>query len=763
MTKAAVSPGSDPVGLGSLWIGGNLSWLEQLCIQSFLDHGHSFTLYTYEGVTNAPQGTTVADASAMFPKDEFIVHRASGSSALHSDIFRYHMILKTGLVWVDCDMLCMRPWIFPSGNVYGWEKPKTLICGAALGFAQGSGALSRLIAFCDDPAPVPEWYPDEEKAKLRDAAAAGNPVHVSDLPWGIWGPAALTHYLRATGEAKNALPQQAFYPIPFKDRRDMLNPGVDITPRLGPDCYGVHLWNRRLRRRLVTHHGGIPEPGSFVGQAVVRHGIDCKAAPIPDIPPASVLAARTAEAEAKAKAKAAAGTAAEIAAPAATPPAVTSEPAVLAAPVMPDPTVTIAPRLLRDAVELAADAIQDSPPAAMVALGLRPPVHLNRRFRRQAEGLEMMLQARGPWLAPPAEQPAPAKVLIVTAMKNEAPFILEWIAYNRVIGVDHFLVYTNECSDNTVAILDRLAAMGIVTRLDNPYKPGGTVKPQHAALRDAAKQKVYAEADWIVTIDLDEFIAIHVGDGTLTDLFRAANHPNAISLTWRFFGNGGVIGYEDRPVIEQFTRCAPEIPPDPGLAWGFKTLFNRRTCQFRKLGVHRPAKMTEGAEGAVRWVNGSGRVMPRRLIERGWRTVQPIFGYRLASLNHYALRSADSYLVKRDRGRINHTDQDQGVYYFQRRNYIAEEDTRLAHILPRLRAEIDRLQADPALAALHVEAVEWHRARVARLKADPDYARVFADLVRSAGEDATFFAKNHPEEGEAPPHAAPPPAPVPHD
>lgn len=745
--KAGDAAQAPLVRLGSLWIGGNLSWLEQLCIKSFLDFGHEFTLFTYEGVTNAPEGTVIADANAMFPKEEFIVHRASGSSALHSDIFRYHMIARTGLVWVDCDMLCMRPWVFPSGHVYGWEKPRRLICGAALGFPGDSAALKALIEFCDDPAPVPDWYSGEEKTRLRAAAADGQPVHVSDLPWGVWGPAALTHFLRATGEASNALPQEAFYPIPFKARRDMLSPEVDITPQLGEGCYGVHLWNRRLRRRLVTHHGGVPHPDSFVGRAVARHGIDCAAAAIPDVPPASVLAARAAAA-----AKAAGDAAATEPAP---------EPAAEPAPEVSPAAPAVPPRLLRDAADPAADAVQSTPPEALSCLEVRPPVHSNRRFRRLSDGLEAVLNLTGPWLAPPAEQAGHESILVVTAMKNEAPFILEWIAYNRVIGVDHFLVYTNDCSDNTNEILDRLAEMGLVTRLDNPCRPGGKVKPQHAALKDAVKQKVYRQADWIVTIDLDEFIAIHVGDGTLRELFRACNHPNAVSLTWKFFGNGGVIGYEDRPIIEQFTRCAPEALRDPGLAWGFKTLFNRKTCKFRKLGVHRPAKMAEGAEDGVRWVNGSGRVMPRRLIEKGWRTVQPIFGYRLATLNHYALRSAESYLVKRDRGRINHTDQDQGVYYWQRRNYITEEDTRLLSLLPRVSDVLDRLKADPVLGRLHDEAVSWHRMRIERLKADPDYARVFADLVRTAGEDATFFAKLDPTDELK--TAEPPPAPVPHD
>jgi hypothetical protein len=49
------------------------------------------------------------------------------------------------------------------------------------------------------------------------------------------------------------------------------------------------------------------------------------------------------------------------------------------------------------------------------------------------------------------------------------------------------------------------------------------------------------------------------------------------------------------------------------------------------------------------------------------------------------------------------------------------------------------LKADPVLARLHAEAVDWHRARIEALKADPDYARVFDGLVATAHEDATFL------------------------
>lgn len=423
---------------------------------------------------------------------------------------------------------------------------------------------------------------------------------------------------------------------------------------------------------------------------------------------------------------------------------------------------------------LAAADVQRTPPAALLAMPLRrpalttaptpalAPVHAPAILR--AERLERYLDRRGAWLAPPAVFPAtPPQVLAVTTMKNEAPFVLEWIAYLRVIGIGHALVYTNDCADPTVPMLDRLAELGLVTRYDNPHTAASPLKPQHAALRDAMRRKVLRKADWVAVIDVDEFPAIHVGDGTIADLLRAMNYPNMVSLTWRFFGNGGIARYVDRPVIAQFTRCAPEVLDNAGVGWGFKTLFRRSELRFHKLGVHRPLTVKPDLKEQVRWVNGSGRVMPAHLLERGWRTLPHYFGYRLASLNHYALRSAESYLVKRDRGRVNHTAEDHGLFYWQRRNYISDKDARMGWILPRVEDELARLKADPALGALHEQAVAWHAARIRRLRADPGYARLFANLLRTAQTDTNIFlADIRPEDEPALQRLETPPPPVPY-
>ena len=80
-------------------------------------------------------------------------------------------------------------------------------------------------------------------------------------------------------------------------------------------------------------------------------------------------------------------------------------------------------------------------------------------------------------------------------------------------------------------------------------------------LKDAGAQPqsleaVIREAGWAICMDVDEFINIKIGDGTLGALYAALGDANMISLTWRLFGDSGVAGYEDRFLLDQFTRCA---------------------------------------------------------------------------------------------------------------------------------------------------------------------------------------------------------------
>ena len=333
-----------------------------------------------------------------------------------------------------------------------------------------------------------------------------------------------------------------------------------------------------------------------------------------------------------------------------------------------------------------------------------------------------------PALTPPAEP----RTAIVTTMKNEAPFILEWLAWHRAIGVTDFLIYTNDCTDGTDALLEMLQRKGLVQHRVNPWVPGGELKPQHAALQAAETEPVIRQSDWAICMDVDEFINIKLGDGRLPTLFaameEAAPGANMISLTWRLFGNGDVAGFEDRFMISQFTRCAPELIRKPHQAWGFKTLF-RTIDIFKKLGVHRPKGLRPDLWESIIWLTGSGKRMPKEIYRNGWRSTNETWGYDWVQLNHYAVRSAESFLVKRDRGRVNHVDRDQGLHYWFRMNHNVVEDCSLRNRLPLLQAEWERLMADPEIRAAHEAAVAAHRAKIAELRATEKFEAFFQELT----------------------------------
>ena len=301
------------------------------------------------------------------------------------------------------------------------------------------------------------------------------------------------------------------------------------------------------------------------------------------------------------------------------------------------------------------------------------------------------------------------RVLAILTVRNEAAFLLEWLAHHRGLGFTDFLVFSNDCQDGTDRMLDRLAELGILTHIrnDGPYDARGI---QFTALKQCEKLEIVQQADWILPFDIDEFVNIHVGDGSITALLSALPEATAITLTWRLFGNGGVVHYTDRPVTETFRRAAPEVLHWPWRAAMFKTLY-RNDGTYRKVGVHRPRSPVAKRLAQARWFGSDGIELPEKF--RTERIFSP-FGkpnYALAQLNHYALGAMESYVVKADRGRAVHADQMLGMDYWIERNFAAVEDISIRRYAERTAAELAALKQDADLARLHDQAVTWRRAR----------------------------------------------------
>jgi hypothetical protein len=333
-----------------------------------------------------------------------------------------------------------------------------------------------------------------------------------------------------------------------------------------------------------------------------------------------------------------------------------------------------------------------------------------------------------------AYAPIPARTLpkgsngnvIVGCMKNEAPYIVEWVAYHRAMGIDNFLIYTNGCEDGTAEILDRLQEMGVLQHRNNDDWKGNS--PQQHALNRAQLEPVIKNAEWIIHIDVDEFMNVRCGNGTVQDFLAAVPDATNVAMTWRMFGHNGVLKLSDDFVIDQFDTCAPKFCPKPHTVWGFKTMF-KNIGAYEKISCHRPNKLDPAFADRVKWVNGSGKDMTREAAKNGWRSSKKSVGYDLLQLNHYALRSAESFLIKRQRGRALHVDRSIGINYWIRMDWSDFRDITIKRNIPRLRLEYDRLMADETLRSWHQKGMDWHVAKAAELHLNPEFADLYTEAL----------------------------------
>ena len=310
-----------------------------------------------------------------------------------------------------------------------------------------------------------------------------------------------------------------------------------------------------------------------------------------------------------------------------------------------------------------------------------------------------------------AEAGAPvSRKLVLTVLKNEGAFLLDWVAYHLALGFEHFLLFTNHCDDGTDAIAARLEKLGLATHHDlNDF---GNRGPQWAALNHESTRSI-PHGDWIYVTDVDEYLVVHSGDGTVEALLSAGPAAEAISVPWRFFGSSGLLEYEDQPVRERFRRTAPYPLIYPRQAHMFKTLY-RHGPSIQKPGVHAPRLKSGWDWRGLAWVNGSGKRLdefdPKTPILAG-----PNAGIGLAQINHYALRSAKSFLVKAARGLANRKSAKIDLTYWMRRNFNALGDRSIDRLAAPTADRLAAFQEDPTLARLHIEACRWHREEAERL------------------------------------------------
>lgn len=207
----------------SLWVGNRLSVMEQMCLASFLDHGHPFHLYAYEPIEGLPDGTVVKDANEILPESSIFMYTEYATYAGFSNFFRYKLLLERGGWWVDTDMVCIRTFNFVEPYVFSSERggdgPRVNV--GAIKVPPGSGVMQYA------------W----------DACRESDP---KQLQWGQTGPRLAAAAVEACSLQQYVRPPHVFCPIFFTDRPKLLDP--QATWDFTEETHAIHMWNELWRR-----------------------------------------------------------------------------------------------------------------------------------------------------------------------------------------------------------------------------------------------------------------------------------------------------------------------------------------------------------------------------------------------------------------------------------------------------------------------------------------------------------------------------------
>jgi len=286
-------------------------------------------------------------------------------------------------------------------------------------------------------------------------------------------------------------------------------------------------------------------------------------------------------------------------------------------------------------------------------------------------------------------------------MRNEGPFILEWVAWQKMLGFDNVLIMHNDCTDRSPQLLRLLEKAGVIATKRHHPKPRQPAQP--SAYAAARSHPMVKQARWMFTCDVDEFLVITKGDGSLAALLDDGDAPfAAIAINWLIYGSGGHALWEDALVHRRFLRSAKPHAPQNNC---YKSIV-KHPLDFGKFRSHSP-KFWEG-QGA--WGEGENVLV---LTD-----YQPYTAYHptdnslnstpndgivhgAAHLNHYTLQAREQYELKRGRpsASIGHDRYNDDFDHRFDRNEV-ENPSALTYA-DRFDAEYAKLTAIPGAMRLH--------------------------------------------------------------
>lgn len=227
---------------------------------------------------------------------------------------------------------------------------------------------------------------------------------------------------------------------------------------------------------------------------------------------------------------------------------------------------------------------------------------------------------------------------ICAQIRNETPYLVEWIEFHRMVGVEHFYLYDHYSTDNPGLFLREYIDSGVVTLIDWSEKP----HPWSAQMmaHDHCLANFGPQCRWIAFIDVDEFL-FSPKTPSMIKALEPYEGQAGVFVHWVFYGSSGHVLKPPGLVIEEFTRRAP-------IEFRFnlkgKTIVNP-THAVQSNSAH----YFIYRDGHLAVTENMEPVVNKRIEINGGRSIQNSItdvSVNVFRLHHYCIRSWEEFLEK---------------------------------------------------------------------------------------------------------------------
>jgi hypothetical protein len=251
-------------------------------------------------------------------------------------------------------------------------------------------------------------------------------------------------------------------------------------------------------------------------------------------------------------------------------------------------------------------------------------------------------------------------------IKDEASYIVEWLEYHLLVGVDKFFIYDNESKDNLKEVLAPYIKEGIV---EYSFFPG---KLQQIPIYNDAIKRYRFSSFWLAFIDVDEFI-VPVVSKTIPDFLHEFEGKPGVEINWVLYGSGGHQKKTDGLVLEKF-KCHDEW--DSRYNHTVKSIVNPRCVFFMTAHIaeYIDGKKSVDSDKNENLMSGFERCALHDKIR----------------INHYYSKSLEEFIVKMKKGRATSPGDIPIEEFYRRDRNEIKNDTIMDEYIPIVKERIKR-------------------------------------------------------------------------